>query len=95
MRITDSDLKRELKRLNDTFGFKGYNFVKLKSGKGKFTGKGFDIDSAYGGVKLVFKKAPSTSQRSISSGYGTKKSLFEEMQAMRKGIDTYKRRSKL
>jgi hypothetical protein len=93
-RITKKDLERELKRLNDTFGFKGYKYTRLKTGKLKPTGKGFDLDSAYGGVSLVFMKAPSTGQRSISYRM-TSKELYEYMQALRSGISMYKRRTKM
>ena len=94
MRVTDKDLERELKRLNDTYGFKGYGMSKLKSGKYKAVGKGFSIYGAYGGVQLVFKKAPTGSQRNISSRM-SKRELFEYMQTMREAIRLYKGRTKM
>jgi len=93
-RITQKDLERELKRLNDTFGFKGFGYTKLKSGKFKATGKGFAFYQAYGGTKLVFKKAPSSSQREVSDRM-TSREMYEYMQALRSGISMYKRRAKM
>jgi hypothetical protein len=94
MRVTKKDLERELKRLNETFGFKGYKYGRLKNGKLKPMGKGFDIDSAYGGVSLVFMKAPSTGQSTISRRMSSRE-LYDYMQSLRSGVDMYRRRSKM
>jgi hypothetical protein len=93
-RITNQDLERQLRRLNDAYGFKGYGRTVLKSGKLKAIGKGFSFYVAYGGVQLVFKKAPSTGQRSISSRM-SKKEMFYYIETMIDAVDMYQRRSKM
>ena len=81
-RITNSDLDRLVKRLNIAKKYKPTRtFGRYRNGKYKSTA-GFHIDSAYGGVKLVFSKKDSSGERDITRGYVPKRELYEKMKAM-------------
>lgn len=72
-RITEKDLEKHLDRLNEG-----------KPEKPRFTPGRYDLDYAYGGVKLVQYVNERGGQRDISTGgFGTKRELFTFMQGMK------------
>lgn len=82
MRITDKDLKNRISILNDLMGFKA-NYGKDNH---------FGLDYAYGGVMLVFIYA-STGESNVSNR-GTKKEIYNYINAMIISVDYYKNRVK-
>ena len=90
-RITDNDLEGKLKTLNSVMGYKGISWNQKQR---KYTGKGFVINGAYGGVQVAFQNAAKgTGQRSVTYGYISKRELFDEMSAMIRAVQWYKQRT--
>ena len=87
MAITQKDLDSLVKQLNQAKKYTPVRSVgRYKNGAYK-SSKGFHLDYAYGGVKLVFSKKDSSAESSITKGYGTKKELYEKMTGMLTGIN--------
>mgnify|MGYP005820938553 CR=1 FL=1 len=91
------DIERITKALNKDMGFKGIKYTRPKSGKNKgklkVTGSGFVLNQAYGRIGLDFQRAPSTGVSTVL-GFSSKKSLYEQIVAMRLGVRWYKQRTK-
>tara|TARA_R110000744_G_scaffold41684_1_gene94625 strand:- start:650 stop:916 length:267 start_codon:yes stop_codon:yes gene_type:complete len=87
MAITKADLESLVRRLNTAKKYKPTR----KSGRyknGKFkSDKGFHLDGAYGGYKLVFSEKDSSGERNITSGYSTKKELYEKIRNILVGMN--------
>jgi|TARA_B110000879_G_C10901438_1_gene404644 hypothetical protein len=82
MRITKADLESLVRRLNTAKKYKPTRSIgRYKNGKFK-SDKGFHLDGAYGGYKLVFSNKDSSAERNVTNGYSSKKELFEKMRAM-------------
>lgn len=93
MRVTDDLLEKRLKSLNNLYGFKGHKYVRVKStGKVKTVGSGFELDSAYGGVSVVFIR--NGGQRTVS-GRMSKSELYDYLEGMIKAVKFFKERALL
>jgi len=88
-RITETDLEQFVDRLNSVFGYKR-KYVKSKA---EYKGKAFDLNYAYGGVKLVVYGKTGSGIREVS-GRGTKAEIYDYIDAMIVGVEMYKRRNK-
>jgi len=91
--VTLENLKAKVAILNRTFGYKNPpQYKKLKSGKFKAVGKGFQLYSAYGKVQLTWSNyAKNTGQTDIS-GFMSKRDLADCISAIRKAYEMKARR---
>ena len=96
MRVTEKMLEKQIDDLNKLMGYgQGPRRVRLKSGKTKDAGKGFVLDSAYGGYKLGYvnyTKSRYSGMRSISRVRQTKKELYYGLMLVEDAILNKKRK---
>ena len=86
MAITKADLDSLVRRLNVAKKYKPTRTIgRYKNGKFK-SDKGFHLDSAYGGVKLVFSNKDSSAESDVTRGYVSKKELYEKIQNILTGM---------
>jgi len=88
-RITEKDLEDKVQSLNMIFGFKR-TYIKSKA---EYRGKSFDLDYAYGGVKLIKYGKTGSGIREVSPRL-TKSELADFIDAFCEGIYQYKTRKK-
>lgn len=92
-RITQKDLEYLVKRINEATDspIEPYTHIEGKNGKkGKFAGNigNYHLDYAYGGVKLVRMCSDGGSISNVSfGGFGTKRELYNWMQAFLEGMN--------
>lgn len=76
-RVTQKDLEILVSDLNDGLGFNAVNC------KTQYIVGCYQLDYAYGGVKLVKIQSTGGGQTTVSnSGYGTKKELYNFLRGM-------------
>jgi hypothetical protein len=86
MVITKANLESLVKRLNVAKKYKPTRSIgRYKNGKFK-SDKGFHLEGAYGGYKLVFSNKDSSGKRDITRGYSSKKELYEKIQSILTGM---------
>ncbi len=90
-RVTEKDLEGVVRLLNVTMGYKGISYSEKQR---KYIGKGFLIQTAYGGVQLQFANyAKSRGVRSVNKGYIGKRELYEYIYSMAEGALWYSQRT--
>ena len=95
--VSEKALRQRIAYLNKVMGFKGHTYIRPKSGKNKGKlinkGSGFSLGIAYGGYRLEF--ITKTGGYRDVSPRGTKKDVNEYINAMFKGLEYWKDRTKL
>lgn len=87
--ITNSDLERLVKRINEATGNALEYSTKGDDGKYITHIGNYHLDYAYGGVRLVQTMNDGGGIRVISTcGYGTKRELYQWLQAYLAGLST-------
>jgi hypothetical protein len=84
-RITNAQLENLVKRINEAKGYATEAYTRTE-GRSKANINTYYIEGAYGGVKLVQIVTEGGGIRSISNSYGTKRHLYDFMQAYLAGI---------
>lgn len=88
-RITQKDLEEAVFVINTSLGYKR-TYIKSKA---EYKGQAFDLDYAYGGVRLVKYGKTGSGIREISPRL-SKRQLWDYLQAFAEGIYQYKTRKK-
>jgi hypothetical protein len=90
-RMTDAILRKKIDILNRVYGYKTPpEYKRLKSGKYKAVGKGFDFAGSYGRVEVVYINHKKGSGQSSITYLMTKPQLGECIDAMIKGYQSKK-----
>ena len=87
MRINKKDLEAVVNRINKMVGAPEHAYTRTRDGKIKANIGNFHLDWAYGGVSLVRMATEGGGVTTIIHGYGTKRELYEKMQALIVGLE--------
>ena len=86
---TLKEINNAVSRLNNAFKFSGRKYKKLKTGTGKYVGKGFEMGGAYGRLQLSYHS--DTTYQPISD-FLTKGEMIEFIKGMIKTKDLARRK---
>jgi hypothetical protein len=93
-RITNKDLERLIARINDALGVPQEPYQETRDARGGLIANAGTcyLAGAYGGVRIEQMCAGGGSRDLLSSGYGTKRAVYDQARAWLDGFDACERK---